>query len=92
MLFFVRWEWLGVMRDSNAISYSSKTTLGVRGSPDVFMLHREFLYKIDVFTEPKRKREKGGDAGDQREEKHLAVVAMSLPSFLSRRLPPHIPS
>uniref|UniRef100_A0A9I9DLV0 Uncharacterized protein n=1 Tax=Cucumis melo TaxID=3656 RepID=A0A9I9DLV0_CUCME len=42
-----------VMRDSNAISYLTGTASGVRGSPDVFVLCREFSYKID-----RNKREK----------------------------------
>uniref|UniRef100_A0A9I9DZ74 Uncharacterized protein n=1 Tax=Cucumis melo TaxID=3656 RepID=A0A9I9DZ74_CUCME len=49
----------GVMRDPDAISDSSRTTFGVRGDPDVFVLRWEFLYKkyVSVLCLTKEKEE-----------------------------------
>uniref|UniRef100_A0A9I9CU98 Uncharacterized protein n=1 Tax=Cucumis melo TaxID=3656 RepID=A0A9I9CU98_CUCME len=42
-----------VMGDPDTISDSSRTALGVRGSPDVFVLRRKFPYKNRCFSSVK---------------------------------------
>uniref|UniRef100_A0A9I9CKF7 Uncharacterized protein n=1 Tax=Cucumis melo TaxID=3656 RepID=A0A9I9CKF7_CUCME len=83
---------------SGTISDLSGMASRVKGALDVFVLGQKFFYKIDVSvlrnTEPKQKRKRKRRSVwpmKRREEKLSAVVAVRLPSCLSRCLPPHIP-